>query len=81
MEVSVNNKAKVIEVRKNQRGYITDVVLENGNVYSFSEAIIMAQDGLLEGVDAEQLRAGAETAGEARSFSRQTNIDELDILD
>lgn len=58
----MNNKARITKVKRSPRGNITDVVLENGNVYSVDEAISMAEDGLIEGVD----------------VSRQKKLDELD---
>ena len=40
----MEEKSKVIKVRKNNDGDITDVMLENGNVYSIDEAVMMAKD-------------------------------------
>jgi hypothetical protein len=48
----MQDEARIIKVKKNPDGDITDVMLENGNVYSINEALIMAKDGLISGVNA-----------------------------
>jgi hypothetical protein len=47
----MDNKSKIQKVKKNPDGDITDVMLDNGNVYSINEAIMMTRDGLIEGVN------------------------------
>lgn len=54
----MDEKSKVIKVRKNNDGDITDVMLENGNVYSIDEAIMMAKDDLIQGVNVGTARNG-----------------------
>lgn len=56
----MDSKSKIIKVKKNQDGDITDVMLENGNVYSIDEAIMMTRDGLIEGVNVGKARNGRE---------------------
>jgi hypothetical protein len=69
--------AKIMKVRKNARGSITDVMLDNGNVYSIGEAIIMAKDGLIEGVNVGRAKDGGEFL---RSDPNRTESDNLDNL-
>ncbi|MTK11737.1 MAG: DUF3892 domain-containing protein [Clostridiaceae bacterium] len=54
----MEEKSKVIKVKKNNDGDITDVMLENGNVYSIDEAIMMAKDNLIQGVNVGTARNG-----------------------
>ena len=71
----MNNKAIVVKVKKNPYGEITDVVLDNGNVYSISEAISMVDAGIIEG-------AGFDGNSSKVSTSEKiSNVDKLDILD
>lgn len=56
----MSDKSKVIKVKKNPQGDITDVMLENENVYSIDEAIMMAKDGLIEGVNVGKAKNGRE---------------------
>jgi hypothetical protein len=56
----MSDKSKVTKVKKNPQGDITDVMLENGNVYSIDEAIIMAKDQLIEGVNVGKAKNGRE---------------------
>lgn len=71
----MSDKSKVTKVKKNPQGDITDVMLDNGNVYSIDEAIMMAKDHLIEGVNVGKSRNG-------REYLRSNpNDDEGDNLD
>ena len=54
----MDNKALIVKVKKNPKGAITDVMLNNGNVYSIDEAILMASDGLIENIIVKQGKDG-----------------------
>ncbi|MHC1682597.1 MAG: DUF3892 domain-containing protein [Clostridiaceae bacterium] len=56
----MSDNSKVIKVKKNPEGDITDVMLENGSVYSIEEAITMAKDHKIEGVNVGKARNGRE---------------------
>lgn len=56
----MSDKSKVMKVKKNPQGDITDVMLENGNVYSIDEAIMMAKDDLIEDVNVGKAKNGRE---------------------
>lgn len=73
----MDNKSKIIKVKKNQDGDITDVMLDNGNVYSVNEAIMMTKDGLIEGVNVGKARNGREYL---RSNPNDTEGDNLDSI-
>ena len=73
----MQDKARIVKVRKNQDGDITDVMLQNGNVYSIDEAVTMARDGLLSGVNAVHAKNGREYL---RSNPNDTEGDNLDNM-
>jgi len=48
----VIDETKIIKVRKNQYGEITDVMLQDGNVYTAIEyAIIMSKDNVVKNIN------------------------------
>lgn len=56
----MSDKGKIVKVKKNSDGDITDVMIDNGNVYSIDEAIMMTKDGAIEGVNVGKARNGRE---------------------
>ena len=73
----MDNKSKILKVKKNPDGDITDVMLENGNVYSINEAIMMARDGLIEGVNVGKARNGREYLRSNPNDSEGDNLDNM----
>jgi hypothetical protein len=71
----MDNKSKIIKVKKNQDGDITDVMLENGNVYSVDEAIMMTRDGLIQGVNVGRAKNGREYLRSNPNDSEGDNLD------
>lgn len=69
--------ADIIKVRKNSEGDITDVMLVNGNVYSINEAIMMAKDGLLQGVNVGRAKNGREYLRSDPNGKVSDNLDNL----
>ncbi len=73
-------KTTIIKVRKNNEGDITDVMLENGNVYSINEAITMAKDGLIAGVNVSRAKNGREYLRSDPNGTVKDNLDNLPTL-
>jgi len=71
------NHAEIIKVRKNSDGDITDVMLDNGNVYSINEAITMARDGLIAGVNVGRAKNGREYLRSEPNGTENDNLDRL----
>lgn len=67
---------KIEKVRRNPAGDITDVML-NGNIYSINQAIMLAQDGLIEGVNVARARSGREYLRSNPDKSAENNLDNL----
>lgn len=75
-----NNKAKITKVKKNPDGHITDVMLDNGNVYSIDEAIMMTKDDLIAGVNVGKARNGREYLRGNPNGDENDNLDNLPIF-
>lgn len=73
----MDNKSKILKVKKNPDGDITDVMLEDGNVYSINEAIMMTKDGLIEGINVGKAKNGREYL---RSNPNDRDKDNLDNM-
>jgi hypothetical protein len=73
----MEDKSKIAKVKKNPDGDITDVMLENGNVYSINEAIMMTRDGLIDGVNVGKARNGREYLRSNPNDSEGDNLDNI----
>lgn len=76
----MENKSKIIKIKKNHDGDITDVMLENGNVYSIDEAIMMAKDNIIEGVNVSGSKNGREYLRSNPNGSNEDNLDNLPLF-
>lgn len=56
----MNENHKIIKVRKNSDGAITDVMFEGGKVVPINHAILLAKDGQVEGVNVIRGKDGGE---------------------
>jgi hypothetical protein len=56
----MNENLKIIKVKKNKDGDITDVMLENKSVVPLNHAIMMAKDGKINGVIVVRGKDGGE---------------------
>jgi len=70
------DQAKIEKVRRNGAGDITDVMI-NGNVYSINEAIMMAKDGLMAGVNVARTKNGREYLRSNPDGTAENNLDNL----
>jgi hypothetical protein len=68
---------KIMKVKKNHDGDITDVMLDNNQVYSVKEAITMAQDDLIQGVNVGTARNGREYLRSNPDDDKDNNLDRL----
>ncbi|MCG9969052.1 DUF3892 domain-containing protein [Pelotomaculum terephthalicicum JT] len=67
---------KIDKVKKNAEGDITDVMIDN-NVYGIDEAIMMARDGKIEGVNVAKAKSGKEYLRSNPDSSETNNLDNL----
>lgn len=73
----MNEKSKIVKVKKNSQGDITDVMTENGNVYSIDDAVMMAKDGAFEGVNVGRAKNGREYLRSNPNGDENDNLDNL----
>lgn len=73
----MDSKSQIVKVKKNQDGDITDVMLDNGNVYSINEAITMTRDGIIQGVNVGKARNGREYLRSNPNDSEGDNLDNI----
>lgn len=74
-------KNKIIKVKKNSDGDITDVMLENGEVHSVTEAISMAKNEMIDGVNVGKAKNGREFIRSNPNGKENDNLDELPNFD
>lgn len=67
---------QIEKIKKNTEGDITDVMI-SGNVYSINEAIMLARDGKIEGVNVAKARSGREYLRSNPNGSETNNLDNL----
>lgn len=76
-EEAYMTKEKITKVRKNDEGDITDVMTDTGNVYSINEAINMAKNHSLEGVNVGKARNGREYLRSNPNDKEDDNLDNM----
>ncbi|HHU86248.1 MAG: DUF3892 domain-containing protein [Pelotomaculaceae bacterium] len=70
---------KIERVRKNAQGDITDVLI-NGNIYSIDDAVKMAKEGMIEGVNVGKARNGREFLRADPDGNEANNLDNLPVF-
>ena len=70
---------KIERVRKNAQGDITDVLI-NGNIYSIDDAVKMAKEGMIEGVNVGKARNGREFLRADPGGNEANNLDNLPVF-
>lgn len=67
--------SRITKVRKNDKGTITDVMLDDNNVYSIEEAIKMTRDEAIEGVNVGRSKSGTEFLRADPDGKEDNNLD------
>lgn len=73
----MQDKTRIIKVKKNRDGDITDVMIENGNVYSINDAVMMAKDHLIENVNVGKAKNGRAYLRSNPNGLEDDNLDNL----
>ncbi len=71
------DKSRIVKVRKNEEGDITDVMLEDGAVVSMNEAIQMVRQERIEGVNVGTSKNGREFLRANPNGTENDNLDQL----
>ena len=73
------DQLRIEKIKKNAAGDITDVMM-NGNVYSINEAIALAKEGLIAGVNVARARKGREYLRGNPVGASSNNLDNLPVF-
>jgi hypothetical protein len=68
---------RIIKVKKNERGDVTDVLLENGTVCTLNHAVLMAKQGNLEGFNVVRGLNGGEYLSADPNNPDVENLDDM----
>ncbi len=71
------NTGKIVKVRKNGDGDITNVMLEDGTVYPLDEAIRLTQEGNIDGVNVGKSKSGTQFLRSDPDGDPDNNLDQL----
>ncbi len=71
---------KITKVKKNPDGDITDVMLDDGNIYPVDQAISMVHEGRIEGVNVGRAKNGREFLRSDPNDKKNDNLDNLPLL-
>lgn len=73
----MTENSKISKVKKNPDGNITDIMLQNGTVYSVEDAIPMVKEGLILGVNVGRAKNGREYLRADPNTKLDDNLDNL----
>lgn len=71
------DKHKIVKVKKNSDGDITDIQLENGEVHAIKEAISLVKDEQISGVNVGKAKNGREFLRSNPNGNDEDNLDNL----
>jgi len=71
------NENKIIKVKKNDVGAVTDVMFENGDVCPLNHAILMAKQGGLDGFNVIRGKNGGEYLSADPNSSGADDLDDM----
>jgi hypothetical protein len=73
----MNSENKIIKVKKNEEGEVTDVMFENGDICPLNRAILMAKQGDVEGFNVIRGKNGGEYLSADPNSSDSENLDDM----
>lgn len=74
----MNSENKIIKVKKNEVGVVTEVMFESGEVCSLNHAILMAKQGTIEGFNVVRGKNGGEyLSADPNSSDAADDLDDL----
>ncbi|MBZ4667176.1 MAG: hypothetical protein JG775_328 [Defluviitaleaceae bacterium] len=76
----MEEKSKIVKIKKNSEGDITDVMLDNGSVHAIDEAITMAKNDLIDGVNVGKAKNGREYLRSNPNGEESDNLDNLPMF-
>ncbi|TCT11633.1 uncharacterized protein DUF3892 [Natranaerovirga pectinivora] len=76
----MDGKLKVQKVRKNSDGDITQVLLDDGQVYTVEEAITLVAENKINGVNVSKSKSGKMFLRSNADADTSNNLDQLPIF-
>lgn len=73
----MNSENKIIKVKKNEQGTVTDVMFENGRVCPLNFAILMAKNGAVDGFNVVRGKNGGEYLSADPNSSDVEDLDKM----
>ena len=73
----MNEKNKISKVKKNTDGDITDVMFEDGTVCPIEQAVALAKDSKIEGVNVGRAKNGREFLRSNPNENENDNLDKI----
>lgn len=73
----MNSENKIIKVKKNDDGVVTDVMFENGHVCPLNHVILMAKNGAVEGFNVVRGKNGGEYLSADPNSSDVQDLDDM----
>lgn len=73
----MNEKNRITKVKKNTDGDITDVMLEDGTIYPIEQAVALAKDNKIEGVNVGRAKNGREYLRSNPNGNENDNLDKI----
>lgn len=71
---------KIIKVKKNNDGDITNVMTDDRKIISLSKAVALAKDGEIDSVIVDKNRNGVEVIKSSTKSSEECSLDNLPIF-
>jgi hypothetical protein len=68
---------RIVKVKKDEDGNVTDVMFENGNTCPFNYAVLMAKQGVLEGFNVVRGKNGGEYLSADPNNPDAENLDDM----
>jgi hypothetical protein len=73
----MNTSQRIIKIKKDNDGDITDIMLEDGKIFPLNHAIMMAKHGAIEGVNVGKGKDGGEFLRSEANDSIWDNLNNL----
>jgi hypothetical protein len=73
----MNSENRIIKVRKNDEGVVTEVMFENGHVLPINHAILMAKQGAIDGFNVIRGKNGGEYLSADPNSSNVQDLDDM----
>lgn len=75
-----DSKERIIKVRRNNKGEITSVFTDYGNIYSIDDAIVLAKNHGFGDINVGKAKDGTETLRNSPNSRAEYNLENLPLF-